>query len=237
MPKKIDHEQRRAAIADALFEALREGGIDRVTLSSVAARAGLAIGSVRHFLGTREQMIGFAFETIADRIHARVVARADAVLSALEDEALDGDDALEATADILCEFLPLDATRRDEVTVWIEFEAAARTEPHLAETSRRAAAQTAQLVETILAAAARRGTLDASIDLATETARLAALVDGLALRGALHRELLSPEVARLVVIVHLRELRRSAFPRASGAGATDGASVSGVASCPVDTPR
>jgi len=208
MPKVIDHEERKTAVADALFDVLREGGFDNVTLSSVATRARLAIGSVRHFLGTREQMVSFAFDTMAERIHQRVAVRAEAVLAGLESDTLDADDRLMATADILCEFLPLDAARRDEAIVWIEFETAARTSEYLTETSRRAAAQTTRLIETILTTATRRGTLAPSIDLTTETARLSALIDGLTLRSALHPDILDPDTARQAVISHLRELGR-----------------------------
>lgn len=216
MPKVIDHEQRKTAIADALFDALREGGFENVTLSSVAARAGLAIGSVRHFLGTRDQMISFAFDTMAERIRNRVTARTEVVLAGLEDDSLDADARLEATTDILCEFLPLDSARRDEAMVWIEFETAARTSTYLAETSRRAAAQTTQLIETILAKATRRGTLAPSISLTIETARLSALIDGLTLRSALHPDILDPDTGRQTVISHLRELGRPTVERVTG---------------------
>lgn len=215
MPKVIDHEQRRDAIADALFDVLREGGLEAVTLSNVADRAGLAIGSVRHFLGTRDQMVSFAFATMAERIEHRVAARAEAILSTPDDDAQHSHDRLRATADILCEFLPLDAARRGEAIVWIEFETAARTSPWLAATSRRAAAQTARLVETILATAAERGAVRSDIELATETARLTALIDGLTLRGALHPDILDPDLARRAVLSHLRQL--SVRPAADGA--------------------
>jgi len=206
MPKMIDQEQRKNAIADALFDVLREGGLEAVTLSNVATRAGLAIGSVRHFLGARDQMVAFAFETMAERTQKRVEARAEIALATLSDAHVHADDKLMATADILCEFLPLDATRLGEAIVWIEFETAARTSEFLAETSKRAAAETSRLVETILTRAAQRGSLTPDIDLPTETARLTALIDGLTLRCALHPDLLDPDRARQAVISHLQQL-------------------------------
>lgn len=45
------------------------------------------------------------------------------------------------------------------------------------------------------------------VDLAVETARLAALLDGLTLRCVLHPELLDPGVARSVLVAHLSALR------------------------------
>lgn len=208
MPKVVDPERRRNAIADALFDVLREGGFANVTLASVAERAGLAIGSVRHFLGTREEMLRFAFDAIADRVHRRVTARAEAVLASLDDTRLGADDRLEATADLLCELLPLDATRRDEAIVWIEFETAARTDAQLAGTSRRAAARAARLVETVLESIQRRRAIPSPFDLPTETARLSALIDGLTLHCALHPDIVGPDMARRAVTAHLRELGR-----------------------------
>lgn len=207
MPKIVDHEQRRGAIADALFDVLREGGLSKITLASVADRAGLAIGSVRHFLGTREEMIGFAFETVSDRFRDRILASAQALRAGLDDGRLDAQARLEATADLLCEFLPLDAARRDEAVVWLEFETAARTDPQLAEISGRATAQTTRLIETILESAQERGALSAQLDLIVESARLCALIDGLTIRCTLHPDLLHPDIARRAVIAHLRELR------------------------------
>lgn len=207
MPKVIDPDQRKDAIADALFDVLREGGLEAVTLGSVAARAGLAIGSVRHFLGSRDAMVSFAFATMAARTYQRVAARAAAVLAELDDVAPEAAGRrLAATADILCELLPLDEARLGEAIVWIEFEAAARTNHDLAETSKHAAAQTIRLIETILTAAADHGRLTPGTDLPTETARLSALIDGLTLRTALHPDLLDPDLARQVVITHLRVL-------------------------------
>lgn len=210
MPKIVDPDRRRAAIADALFDVLREGGLSKVTLANVAERSGLAVGSVRHFLGTREEMVGFAFGTISDRIHDRILARSQTLLADLDRGKLDGQAKLEATADLLCELLPLDAARREESVVWIEFETAARTDPQLAETSQRATKQVTRLIETMLESAQGRGGISPTIDAGLESARLAALIDGLALRCTLHPDLLSAEVARSVVIAHLQEIHRSA---------------------------
>src|SRR5699024_5380771 len=111
MPKMIDHEQRKNAIADALFDVLREGGLEAVTLSNGATRAGLAIGSVRHFLGARDQMVAIAFETMAERTQKRVEARAEIALATLSDAHVHADDKLMATSAIPSAFLPPDAPR------------------------------------------------------------------------------------------------------------------------------
>lgn len=207
MPKIVDPEQRREAIADALFAVIREDGFSKVSLATVADRAGLAIGSVRHFVGTREEMIRFAFDTASARIHERILTRARPLLDGFEGESVSSEARLQTAVDLLCEFLPLDDARRDEAVVWIEFEAAARTDPQLAETSQRAAAQLVRLIEVILESAERRGALADGLDFTVETARLSALLDGLTIRAALHPDLVTPETARRVVAAHLHQLR------------------------------
>ncbi|MFT4227970.1 TetR/AcrR family transcriptional regulator [Micropruina sp.] len=206
MPKIVDPDQRRVAIAEAVFSTLDQGGLRNVTLANVADHAGLAIGSVRHFLGSREEMIAFAFSVVVERVGDRVSSRIDTALATLHSGTHDPDARLAATADILAEFLPLDAARRREAIVWIEFETAARTDARLAETSRRAATQTTGLIEAILCTAA--GALPAGLDIAVETARLAALIDGLTVRSALHPDLLDPALAREALLAHLRGLQR-----------------------------
>lgn len=206
----VDPEQRRAAIADALFAVVGETGFSGVTLANVADRAGLAIGSVRHFLGSREEMISFAFDTIADRFRDRILAGAEELRADLEHGRLDAGARLQATTDLLCEFLPLDETRRVESVVWLEFETAARTDDRLAVTARRATAETTRLIEVILEAVAQYGALGVEIDLDVESARLAALIDGLTLRSVLHPEILGPQSARDVLITHLRTIRNGA---------------------------
>ncbi len=207
MPKLVDPQQRRMLIADAVFDALREGGFEKVTLANVAERAGLAVGSVRHFLGTRAELIAFAFDTMVDRISARITSRVEDMAMAMENNTLDSEQRLTAVTDMLCELIPLDQQRRDEAIVWLEFETAARTDPNLSSRSDQAAHGTHLLIERILAAARRSGALSSSVDFATERVRLSALIDGLTLHRALHPDMLDPGLARHVLIDHLRRMR------------------------------
>lgn len=200
---------RRQSFPRALFEVLGESGFEKVTLKSVAERAGLAIGSVRHFVGTREELIGFAFDTMADRVQERITEQVRELSETLRHSAIGSDERLEAAVEVLCELLPLDHRRRGEAIVWIEFETAARTDQSLKQRSSRVAAQTPCLVEKILTGAKESGALASSVDLVTETARLSALLDGLTLRGALHPDVLDAELARRALIAHFRGLQQT----------------------------
>lgn len=111
MPRVVDGEQRRRAIAHAVFRVVCARGLDAVTLGGVAAEAGLATGSVRHFVGSRTDLLVLTLRTLRDDVRRRV-------------RALDDHDPEAA----LQELLPLDDVRRTEAVVWLAFEAAARTE-------------------------------------------------------------------------------------------------------------
>ena len=207
MPKIIDPQERREQVATALFRVVRRDGFTGATLRNVAEEAGLAIGSVRHFLGSHEELLAFAFDTMVERVQGRVVARLEELSDDLADGSLSTDRRRTAVLEVLCELLPLDERRRDETVVWVEFETAARTDANLARRSARSAAGSARLVEQILAGAARHRALDPELDLDVEVARLAALVDGLTWRAALHPELLDPQLAKQVLAAHLDGLR------------------------------
>ncbi|WP_026820525.1 TetR/AcrR family transcriptional regulator [Arthrobacter castelli] len=207
MPKVVDFDERREEIADALFNVVRRGGFDEVSLRSVAAEAALTIGSVRHFLGTRDELIGFAFDTMAERVQGRVLERTKELQSALDEDILSGDERIAALVELFCELLPLDEERKAEAIVWVEFEAAARTNHSLAERSSNISAGTTRLVKSVLAAAMRSGAFDKSLSVDVETARLAALVDGLTLRAVLHPGSIDPDTARAVLGTHLTSLR------------------------------
>lgn len=186
MPKTVDGPQRRSEIFDAVFRVIEQDGIPAATLARVAAESGLAIGSVRHFLGSHGDMLQAAADVVVQRISERLESHRPRLRDAIER----GDDVREAVLDMLAELLPLDEVRRRETTVWLEFVMAARTDPESAE---RSGSMFGGL-RTLTARIADRLGLPA---LAGE--RLAAVVDGLSLVGTLHPALLSPDQARSVL--------------------------------------
>ncbi|NLZ97477.1 MAG: TetR family transcriptional regulator, partial [Micrococcus sp.] len=49
MPKIVDHEQRRRELAQAIWSIIALRGLSAVTLRSVAAEAGVSMGTVQHY--------------------------------------------------------------------------------------------------------------------------------------------------------------------------------------------
>jgi AcrR family transcriptional regulator len=72
MPKKVDRQERRTRIADALMRVAADHGLEAVSLRHVAAEAGVSAGMVQHYFRTKDEMMAFALEVVRERNQARV---------------------------------------------------------------------------------------------------------------------------------------------------------------------
>lgn len=207
MPKFVDPVQRRELIADALFAVVLRQGLAKVSLRTIADETGLAIGSIRHYFSTADGIVRFALDTLVERVGARLEARLADMLPRLDAGSLDHDQAGELTVDFLAELLPLDETRRRESIVWLAFEEQARTSPELADVFETSVRGTRELMARVVTSMSGRGVLRADLDVETEVETLAALIDGLTLRSALHPDVLAPERVRELLAAHLDGLR------------------------------
>jgi AcrR family transcriptional regulator len=173
MPKIVDHDARRAELAAAVWRLASREGLDAVTMRAVSAEAGWSTGALAHYFADKEELVLFAFETVADRVGRRIVKAAE-----------DARDPLELLRTQLVEGLPLDAERRSEVRVWFAFLGLAESRPRLARAGRDAYRLWRDRVAKTLAAGQRQGIVDDAVDPEREAAALVALVDGLAVQAA-----------------------------------------------------
>ncbi|MGK4579271.1 TetR/AcrR family transcriptional regulator [Kitasatospora sp. HPMI-4] len=203
MPKLVDPEARRRHVVDALFRVVIRDGLQRTSLRAVADEAGLNIGSLRHYFASQQELMDFAMQSMLDRLDHRLNRHLERIgdLSSHRRS-----EQLRLAADFLSELLPLDEQRRQEVTVFLDFSAAARTNPAFEALSHRTAADTRGLTRRVLTRLGEAGTLRADRDPAIEAERLAALLDGLGLSAVLHPDLLSAQTCAAVLRVHLDEL-------------------------------
>ncbi|MFE7405342.1 TetR/AcrR family transcriptional regulator [Isoptericola sp. NPDC057559] len=72
MPKQVDHQERREAIAHALWRVVDQHGWSRATLREVAREAGVSLGQLQHYFASRTAMLTFAMESAAERTADRV---------------------------------------------------------------------------------------------------------------------------------------------------------------------
>lgn len=168
MPKKVDPRQRRTLIADALMRVAAERGPEAVSLRHVAAAAGVTTGMVQHYFATKDELMLFALEVIAERIQARMSAEPDLA-----------DSPSAMLRSLLTHLLPLDENRRVEGLVGLAAVSYAASHPAVAEVLCRSNLGLRQYVGQRLRALSDGGELPVRIRPEPTATALVALVDGL----------------------------------------------------------
>ncbi|MFD4249997.1 TetR/AcrR family transcriptional regulator [Amycolatopsis thermoflava] len=164
MPKRVDHEQRRQLIADAVRRIAADRGLEAVSLGEVAAEAGISKGLVQHYFPSRDDMLRYATRTLRDRVGDRM-RTAQAELPGLRAA--------------LIALLPLDDESRTEALVANAFVVRALKDPEIAERFRLGHAQLRDAISAMITAAQADGDLHADLDPTREADLLLALVAGL----------------------------------------------------------
>jgi AcrR family transcriptional regulator len=173
MPKKVDHISRRASIAVAVWQLMARGGLEAVSMRHVAAGAGMSLGQVQHYFPTKDELLAFAYEQVAEQVADRV--RAPETPDPTDEEPRPRD-VLLAT---LAELLPLDEDRELDAQISVAFLTRAAVSPELATRLRKAHAQLQDLIADQLRRGQRRGVVPLHLEPAREARTLLAFVDGL----------------------------------------------------------
>ncbi|MEU2511830.1 TetR/AcrR family transcriptional regulator [Streptomyces syringium] len=202
MPKIVDPEERRQAVAAAVLRVIGRDGLEKASLRNVADEAGLAIGSVRHYVTDQADLMTLALRELGRRVDRRIHAHAERLLDPDADI-----DRRAGTEDLLAELLPLDRTRHEEAVLWLAFTTAARTRPELRARADALHAGMHTLVVRVLSEWQRVGGLPDAVAVEVEALRLSALLDGLALQVVLQPAHVTPDDARRVLRRHLDALR------------------------------
>jgi AcrR family transcriptional regulator len=120
MPRNVDPDERRRAIAQALWRVVARSGLAAATVREVAAEAGLSLGAVTPFFpGGQEALQVFAMRLVVDRATERT--RRVRPHGAPE----------EIAEQLLTAAMPLAAETREEAAVYYAFLAQARVSPSL----------------------------------------------------------------------------------------------------------
>lgn len=197
MPKVVDHEQRRARIADALLRVATERGLHNAGMREVAQEAGLSVRLIQYYFGTKEQMLLFTTQHLAAKMGERAMARMRAAGPPAGPRTV-----IEA---ILDEALPDDEDSRSFLTVYKAYFVLSLTDPALDITPLAGSSDAiVRVVAGQLRAAAEAGQLapgrDPDLDAYSLIALSAGLGDGV-LGGAL-----TPDQARTIIRYHLDRL-------------------------------
>jgi AcrR family transcriptional regulator len=194
---EVDPDARREQIADAVIDEIAAHGLRSVTLSRIAARTGLAIGSIRHYFGdTVSEVMRFTFGVLVQR----VVRRAETM----------SEEAMARITDVVAFAAPTSAQERRENIALVEYRVMARTDPDLA----AAIAATSLTGREVLRSLLRDALADRVIDeesLDRETLLLFNLVEGFSFSSALSSDPLHETDVRAVVTATMHRMR-DAYP-------------------------
>jgi AcrR family transcriptional regulator len=127
VPKRVDHEERRRQIADALLRTAATRGLHATGMREVAAEAGVSLRLVQYYFGTKEELLLASMQQLAAQFSDRAMARIRQ--SRQGDGPASPRDVLAA---ILTEGLPADDERRTFTIVYTAYLALSLTDPALA---------------------------------------------------------------------------------------------------------
>jgi AcrR family transcriptional regulator len=209
VPKRVDHEERRRQIADALLRTAATRGLHATGMREVAAEAGVSLRLVQYYFGTKEELLLAAMQHLAARFAARATARF---------RQASGSGRLASPRDviaaILAEGLPADDETRTFHVLYTAYFALSLTDPALAiEPLVKNSDAVAGVMAAQLRAAQAAGDAPAHLDPDLEALSLMVMSAGLA--TSILGGQSSPAHAQAVIDYHLDRL----FPGSRPAGA------------------
>lgn len=183
MPKLVDHDEQRQAIAEAAIAVIDAGGIEGARLRDVAEAAGVTTGAVTHYFDGKDAVLEAAMGEIVRRI-------------------LDKQDTApqpETIADVIdfaAWFLPTDAESRREWRVWIAFWGRAITDARLRALHRGYYDEITGRLAALLRQPDRKGRAMTPRDARQLADAIIAAIDGVGTRAALEADDWSPKRQR-----------------------------------------
>jgi AcrR family transcriptional regulator len=200
VPKRVDHEERRRQIADALVRTAAARGLHATGMREVAAEAGVSLRLVQYYFGTKEELLLAAMQQLAAQFSDRALARIQRTKQTQGPAS-----PRDVIAAILTEALPADDERRTFTLVYTAYLALSLTEPALAISPLvRNSNVVLDVVAAQLRAAQAAGEMPDRLDPDLEAISLLAMSAGLGTSVLGGQS--SPEQAQAVIDYHLRRL-------------------------------
>lgn len=187
MPKRVDHDDRRREISDAVLAVIAGQGVNGATFRAVAEATNWSTGVLSHYFRNRDDMLLAALRRAGEQ-------------AATEQRAIsDGPPGREAVRRILLDAVPLDSRRLALARIFVFYYAEAAADPLLqAEINgylERWRRQTVHLIE----AAQRAGEIDPALHPVPLAAELVAMADGLSIHASFQPALFgADEVDRIL---------------------------------------
>ena len=177
MPKIVDHEERRRAIASAAVEAIASNGLSGVKLTDIGRMAGVTTGSIAHYFSDKDAVLAAALEEVCTRLFIQI-----------------GQPDNPPTVAEIASALPVNDEKRKEWKVWLAYWGRAPHAPALAQIHRQYYAE----IETAVA----EDMEDIHPDPHMAAAAIIAAVDGIGTRATREPDLW-PEARQVALLDQL----------------------------------
>lgn len=191
MPKKVDHEERRRQITDAVCRITLRGGLNSASFRTVAAEAGISAPLVQHYFATKAELLETTQRHVGERSTTRLMEWI---------ERTDGS-ARQVLGAFLKSFIPADDDSRTAGLMYVALYTEAVVSADRDAGSGGFRSVEAQLMLTTILGQLERGPLRDGVDPTIEAGLLTALTTGLGQYVML--ETLSPAEAYATIDYHL----------------------------------
>lgn len=196
VPRQVDHAQRRARLAEALWTIAERDGLAGATVRNVAAEAGVSVGLVQHYFSTKDEMLLFALNCVGEELEGRITAK----IRALPEPR----DPYEVAWIVVSERLPLQPRSRVHAQALIIWLGSGATDPDLARYLLDGTQRLREYLAAQLRQAQRSGDIPDTIDPLCGADGLLALTDGLS--SHVLQRIHTPQAALRILTAHLNQL-------------------------------
>lgn len=190
MPIYVDHAQRRAELVAVAIDLIAENGLESASVRSIASRAGYSAVVVAHYFRNKAELLRQAFERTIELTAIRI------------DEAIAAGCDVLATLEIM---LPTEPVSSKTWKVWFAFWGAALSEPAYQAAQATRGREGRDIITRVLdrsdIAEAAAGGRD------MQSARLLALIAGIAAIATFDPEQWQPEFQRRILRSELEALK------------------------------
>lgn len=195
MPKIVDHDERRAHIAEAVTKIIIRDGFDRVTMREIANEAGYAHGAISRYFPNKQSLLTTAFLHVFSNSHERILKRVEGVRG------------LEALKRMSRELLPFTDVGPQRSQVVLSFWDRAAQDPALWEIHHKNILQRRDLIRRFLIEAKEDGELASGTDIETAVNQVSAQNAGWQMMAVLVPEAAHNESLQASIDAMLSELR------------------------------
>ncbi|GAB3320618.1 TetR/AcrR family transcriptional regulator [Geodermatophilus aquaeductus] len=171
MPRRVDHDERRAHLTAALLRIASTRGLQAVSMREVAAEAGVSLRVVQYYFTDKRTLMLSGVTELAARLDRRVRERAAAIGTGLPPRTV--------FDVVLGAILPTDDDSRADQLAWTAYYAAGLTDPAEAVDGRYAPNALERWLTGVLAEAVEAGDVPGDVDPRIEVVGLLALTNGL----------------------------------------------------------